>query len=551
MIPLNALPVPKYRFKDGATLRDYQERAIRAIVEGTPLRDEQGNYRPDWPVRDGTAIHVDVGLGKTIIGLSAIAELFASGTITKRVLVVAPIKVCETVWRQEAREWSHTAHLTFSLLRGDAKQRAFALYRSAHICLINPEGLKWLHEFLRGNWAFFDMLMIDESSMFKDSRSQRFKKLSDYGTRQHLKGLDGKVLRNKLGSMVKIPPHRFKRSVVMTGTPSPSGLLNVWAPLYLIDHGNRLHRDHDTFLGHYFHKTQQVATQVFKYDLNAEEAEARPLWQARDMAPERIHEKMADVVIELNAGDYGVLPKVMGDASKGDVPPSHLHRIELPPSVRAQYDMLEKEALMELQKDIIMAQNGGAKSMMCWQIANGAMYKTDDFGQKEWHELHTEKLDKLVELIDTLNANVIIPYYFKHDFARIVARLNKEGMAFASFNGKNAEKIVDQWNGGYTPILLIHPQSAAHGLNLQFGGHHMVWFTMLWSLERYIQTLGRIARSGQYNIVGNHHIVASRTTDELMLKSLQGHGSNQDRFRTALRQYQEIRGLGIFDGVGI
>jgi len=126
--------------------------------------------------------------------------------------------------------------------------------------------------------------------------------------------------------------------------------------------------------------------------------------------------------------------------------------------------------------------------------------------------------------------------------------LRKEGMAFASFNAKNAERIVDEWNGGYTPILLLHPQSAAHGLNLQFGGHHFIWFTMLWSLERYKQTLGRLARSGQKGVVGNHHIVASRTTDELMLKSLRGNGDNQERFRAALREYQQIRGLGLYMG---
>lgn len=543
---LNSLVTDRYRLSDGARMRPYQIRAAEKIVEGTPLRDKYGRYLTEWPIRDGTAVHIDIGLGKTIIGLTAIVDMFQRGIITKPVLVVAPIKVAETVWRQEAKEWSHTQHLTFSLLRGNEKERAFALHRTAHVYLINPEGLKWLHTYLRENWSMFDVLIIDESSMFKDSRSQRFRKLTDYGARSHLKGLDGRAIRKRDGNMVKIPPHRFKRTAVLTGTPSPSGLLNVWAPLYICDHGSRLHRNNDTFLDHYFHKTQQVADNVWKYDINEEQAEARPLWQAKDSAPERIHELIADVTVELNAEEYGILPQVIGDASVADVPDTHMHRIELPPDVRQMYDTLEKDALIELQNDFIMASNGGAKSMMCWQIANGALYTTDDFGQKQWRQIHNEKLDKLVDVIDALNANTIIPYYFKHDFARIVERLKKEGMAFATFNGKNAERIVDQWNGGYTPILLLHPQSAAHGLNLQFGGHHFIWFTQIWSLERYKQTLGRLARSGQKGVVGNHHIVASRTTDELMLKSLRGHGDNQQRFRAALREYQQIRGLGLF-----
>ena len=348
--------------------------------------------------------------------------------------------------------------------------------------------------------------------------------------------------------MLKMPAHRFKRVAVMTGTPSPSSLLNLWAPMYLVDHGERLHADHDTYLGRFFHKTAQVAGHVYKYDINAEEAEAKPKWQIKDSAPERIHELIADVTIELNAEDYGILPATIGDASKGEPPPSHLHRVELPEALRGQYDMLEKKAIMELQADTVMAQNGGAKSMMCWQIANGALYVTDDFGRKEARTLHDQKLDKMVELIDTIDANVIIPYYFKHDFARIVERLNKEGMAYSTFTNKNSEYIVENWNKGSIPILLLHPQSAPYGLNLQFGGHHFIWFTLLWSLERYTQTNGRLARSGQKDIVHMHHIVTSRTTDELMLLNLRGNGDDQTRFREALRQYQEIKGLGLYAG---
>jgi len=217
----------------------------------------------------------------------------------------------------------------------------------------------------------------------------------------------------------------------------------------------------------------------------------------------------------------------------------------LPDELRAKYDMLEKEALLELEKDVVMAQNGGAKAMMCWQIANGAIYTTDDFGQKTWQPMHDAKLDKMVELLDRMNTNVLIPYFFQHDFARITARLQKEGMDFSSLKGRNTQRIIDRWNEGSIPILLLHPQSAGHGLNLQFGAHTLLWFTQIWSLERYLQTNARLARSGQTGIVNIHHIVASRTTDELMMMNYRDNGQSQDQFRKNIREYQKLKGLGI------
>lgn len=538
---------PRHLLRTGHPMRAYQERAAHKIFTGTPIRDKQtGRYLYGEAARDGTAVHIDMGLGKTIIALTAIVDWYRFAIIQKPVLIVAPIKVCEAVWRQEAQAWSHTRHLTFSLLRGNEKQRCFALARKAHVYLINPDGLKWLIKYLRGDWSFFDALIIDDVA-FKDPRSTQFKTVSNYGVRIHVKGDNGKMLRDEHGRGIRIPAHRFKRAAKLTGTPSTNGLHNLWAPMYLMDHGARLHADYDTFEGRFFHKAYEVADHVFKVDINAEEAEARPDWVARDGAPERIHELIADITVELNASDYGILPTVIGDASKEEPPASHLHRVELPEGIRTEYDRLERDAIIELQQDTIMAQNGGAKSMMCWQIANGALYTTDDFGRKEAKELHTAKLDKMVELIDQLDANVIIPYYFQHDFARITARLHKEGMSFASLKGKHTERIIDQWNSGSTPILLLHPQSAGHGLNLQFGGHHMIWFTLLWSLERYLQTVARLARSGQRGVVGNHHIVTSRTTDELMLINLREHGTDQERFRAALRQYQQLKGIGLYD----
>lgn len=548
-------PLPfAYHLKRGYTMRPYQVRAAHKIFTGTPTRDfNTGEYiGADC---DGTNVHIDMGLGKTIIGLTAAADWYRYGICSRPTLLIAPIKVIETVWKQEARDWSHTRHLRLEALRGNVKQRAFTLARAfdeknnirhTDILMINPELIGWLFDWLRGDWSFFDAIIIDDVSL-KDPRTKTFKALSNYGRRDAPKDpVTGKAMRDAKGHLLKFPPHRFKRAAKLTGTPSTSGLHNVWAPNYLMDHGARLHPSYEMFEGHFFHKAGQVAPHVDRIVLNEGEDQARPKYVAKEGTPQRIHERIADITIELDGADFGVLPKTIGDLSKGDPDklwPSHIHRVELPNELRPKYDELEKEAVLELAGDTLMAQNGGAKSMMCWQFANGAVYGTDAFGKKEARHLHDVKLDKLVELIDTLNTNVVVPYYFQHDYARIVQRLTKEKMAFASLKGKNSAGIIEEWNKGNIPVLLLHPQSAGHGLNLQFGGHNLIWFTMLWSLERYLQTNARLARSGQDAVVGIHSIVTSRTTDELMLINLRQNGDTQSRFRAAIREYQELRGI--------
>lgn len=539
LAPLSAFPdtEDRYRVSDGARMRGYQLRAAHKIFAGEPCIDP-ATGRKTGPERDGTAVHIDPGLGKTITALTAIVEWFKWGIVSKPVLVVAPIKVCETVWRQEAREWSHTRHLTFQLIRGDEKKRAFALARPAHVVLTNPEMLVWLQKYIRADWGqYFDALIVDESSMFKDNRSKRFRVLSNYGTRVTLKGPDGRSLKDKLtGLSIITPPHRFKRSAILTGTPSPSGLQNLWAPFYLLDHGQRLQKHFDTFQGRYFHKAQQVATHIHKYELNKEEDEVRPEWEVRQGGPERIHELIADITIELNADDYGVLPKVL---------PPFKHYVELPEEIKPYYRTLEKEAIFEMLADPVLAANGGAKSNMCWQICNGALYTTDDYGKKQWQEIHTAKLDKLVEIVDNLDQHCLIPYHFNHDLDRITARFNKEGIPYAVLKGRNTEAIIDRWNRGSIPNLLIHPQSAGHGLNLQFGGHTLVWFSTIWSLERWLQTNARLARSGQKEIVGIHVIMTRNTTDEVRYQSLFEHGSDMERFRKSMMEYQKQVGLDL------
>lgn len=527
----------RYRLTDGARMRGYQLRAANKVFTGELVRDMSSGLKVG-PERDGTAVHIDPGMGKTIIGLTAIVEWFKWGIIDKPVLVVAPIKVCETVWRQEARDWSHTRHLQFQLIRGTEKDRAFALARPCHVFLINPEMLVWLQKYIRGDWGkYFDALIIDESSMFKDNRAKRFRVLTNYGTRVTLKGPDGKSLKDPLtGESILVPPHRFKRSAVLTGTPSPSGLQNLWAPMYILDHGNRLHQHFDTFQGRFFHQAQRVSAHVHKHKLNPEEDEVRPLWQARQSAPERIHEMIADITIELNSEDYGILPKQL---------PPVKHYIDLPDDLLPHYRKLEREAVLEMFADPILAANGGAKSMMCWQMCNGAIYSTDTYGKQIWNELHPRKIDKLVELIDEQDQHRLIPYQFKHDLERITDRFKKEGIPYAVLNSKNAEAVIDRWNAGGIPNLLLHPQSAGHGLNLQFGGHRLTWFGPIWSLERWLQTNARLARSGQKEIVGVDVIMARNTTDEIRFNQLGQNGDDMTRFRKALMEYQRQMGMGL------
>ncbi len=562
---------PGFHLGRGYTMRKYQVRAAQKIFLGSPTRDRQtGAYC--GTDRDGTNVHIDMGLGKTIIGLTAIADWFSFAVCSRPVLVVAPIKVCQTVWKQEAASWSHTRHLRIGNLLGNERDRAFTLARAYNpltgvrgydVLLCNPEKLRWLIKYLRGNWGYFDALLIDDVAL-KDPKSQQFKILTNYGSKETVKDpLTGKsAIINGHREYVNVPAHRFKRSAKLTGTPSTSGLHKLWAPNYIMDHGARLMPDHGTFEARFFHKGQQVAEHINKLELNKGEGEARPAYEAREGAPERIHELIADITIELNAEDYGVLPKTIGDASKGDLEnpadphyaPGFVHRVELPGELRVKYDQLEKDAIIELAGNIAMAQNGGAKSMMCWQIANGAMYVKDAFGQNVAEELHSAKLNKLIEVIELIDANLIIPYYFKHDFDRICARLEKEKMAYAYFTARNADRIVREFSEGRIPILLLHPQSAGHGIDrLQFGGHHFIWFTQIWSLERYLQTNARLARSGQEGIVGMHHIVATKTTDELMLINYRQNGDEQTRFRAALREYQKLRGIDYItqEGLGL
>lgn len=503
------------RIRSEHELRPYQCRAASIIT-----RTER------------TALFIDMGLGKTAIVLTAIRDMLERNP-NLRFLVVAPIKVCETVWRQEARIWDHTKHLTFSLLRGNESERAFALHRPANIYLINPELVGWLAKYLRNKWGMFTGgLAIDESSLFKDHRSKRFRAITNYATRLALRDSNGAVVRGSDGKQVNLPPHMFPRTIIMTGTPRPQNMMNLWSQFYILDHGKRLHRRYETFRGRYFHTAGEVADHVQRYEINDGE-DARVDYVPTTGAPERIHELIADITVELDAADYGLLPSII------PVP----HMVELPAELRTKYDAFERDAIMELNENMVMAVNGGVKTQMCWQMANGALYRHLDDGKRVYDILHEAKLDELDEIIAELDTNVLITYQFRHDLERILKRHPD-----ATVLPRKAEEVVNRWNEGKIRKLLVHPKSGSHGLNIQYGGNHIIHFSMMWSREQFDQVNRRLARPGQQAGEGVfcHMIMTANTTDELMEASLHEKGESQARFRTALRKYQEARKLGMY-----
>jgi SNF2 family DNA or RNA helicase len=479
-----------------------------------------------------------MGLGKTAIGLTAIADIKEKWeSKSKRRfkwLVIAPIKVCETVWRQEAKLWEHTKHLEFSLVRGNEKQRAFALHKEADVYLINPELVKWLREYLRGDWSKFDALIVDESSLFKDHKSKRFRKLTNYATRETVKGPDGKSLKDEYGKPLYKPPHTFKRTVIFTGTPRPNSSANLWSQLYILDHGERLLPKFDHFRNRFFHFAGRIGEHTIRYEEN-EDIPDDAGFTIKPGAPQKIHELIADISVELDASEYNILPDIL------PLP----RMVELPNDVMARYKALEKDALIELQENTIIAQNGGVKSMMCWQFANGAMYNpvVDAAGKRTHEVIHDLMLDELDELLEEVDENFLIPYQFVHDRERILAR-HPDAVVLP----RSAEKIIERWNAGGIRKLLIHPRSGSHGLNIQYGGHNIAWFGMLWSNEQWMQTNRRLARPGQPEGKGvtAHLLMAAGTIHELQYASLCEKGGEETRFREALRKYQKAQNLGIY-----
>lgn len=429
---------------------------------------------------DKLGLMLDMGLGKTIITLTAIQDLIYNRFQVNKVLIVAPKKVAEATWTDEVAKWEHLNLLRTSLVLGSSSKRIKALAKNADIYIINRENVVWLVEYYKNEWPF-DMVVLDEWSSFKNHQAKRFKAL--------------KWVRNKM-----------KRVVGLTGTPTPNGLIDLWAQLYLLDQGERLEKTIGKFRERYFEPGQRNRTTIFNYE-------------AKDGSNDAIHDKISDICISMKAEDYLELPDVIYET----VP------VVLDPKAKKAYDELEKKMILELDDEDITVTSAAALSNKLQQLANGALYGEN----RAVFEIHDCKLEMFLELIEQLNGKPALVFYnFQHDLSRIQKALEKSDLKVRLL--KTPQDQLD-WNNKQIDILLAHPASAAYGLNLQAGGNHVIWFGLNWSLELYQQANKRLHRQGQMEKVIIHHLVTKDTRDEDVLAALESKGDIQEELLNSLK----------------
>lgn len=429
---------------------------------------------------------LDMGLGKTVITLTTVARWMYDRFEINKVLVVAPLRVAEDTWTKESAKWDHLQGLRVVRVLGTEAQRIRALQTDADIYCINRENIPWLVKYYGARWPF-DGVVLDELSSFKNPSSKRFK------------------------AMRKVRP-LIKRIVGLTGTPSPNGLIDLWAQIYLLDQGERLGRTLTEYRNRYFNPGRRNGYVV--YD-----------WVPKPGAEDEIYSKISDICVSMKACDYIKLPE------RVDV----VHTVKLDDVARAAYAEMEKEAVLELGPDAVVdAGTAAVVSNKLLQISNGAVY---DEGSRV-HPIHHAKLDALEDVIEAINGRPVLVFYsFQHDLERIMRR-------FPQAKKLEGSAEIDAWNRGEIPILLAHPAGAGHGLNLQAGGNHIVWFGLTWSLELYQQANARIYRQGvKGERVTITHLVAEGTIDEDVMRALAGKATRQDALLEAvkarIKKYQE------------
>lgn len=431
-----------------------------------------------------TALFLDCGLGKTVISLTAIRDLMLDNLEVSKVLVIAPLRVT-AVWASEIAHWQHLSGISLSVIVGDQKTRIAALNHPALVYVVNRENVKWLVEYYERNgmrWDF-DMVVIDELSSFKNHQSQRFKWLR------------------------KIRPF-VKRWVGLTGTPSSNGLMDLWAEIGILDGGQRLGRFIGRFRDSYFKPGSMNPSTgvVFSY-------------VPRPGAEEQIYQRISDIVISMKALDYLDMPECVYVN----------HEVEMSRPERKLYDQLKSDLIIPLEDGDIDAANAASLSGKLLQMANGAVYDEN----KETRVIHSRKLEMLEDLIEAANGQpVLVAYWFKHDHERIHQHLTSLGYHPRDLRGS---RDIADWNAGNIPVALIHPASAGHGLNIQSGGHILIWFGLTWSLELYQQTNARLWRQGQQETVTIHHIVTKNTVDEDVLAALASKDITQEKLIAAVR----------------
>ena len=414
-------------------------------------------------------LFLDMGLGKTVTTLTAVKDLKYNRFEVRKVLVIAPKKVAEGTWTKEKDKWDHTRMLRVSQVLGSQAKRIRALNTPADLYIINRENVVWLVDYYRNAWPF-DMVIVDESSSFKSHKAKRFKALASVG------GL-------------------ISRMVELTGTPSPNGLEDLWAQVYLLDGGERLGKRYTQFRERYFQPDRRGPDgMVYSY-------EAKPGTQ------ESILQKISDICISMKAEDYLQLP----DITYHEIP------VELDPKAKKAYLELERKMVLELPEDEeeISVASAAALSNKLLQLGNGAIYDED----RQYHEIHNCKIEAFLELIESLQGKPALVFYnFQHDRIRMLKALEKMKLRVRELKTTQDE---DDWNAGKIDVLLTHPASSAYGLNLQQGGNHVVWFGLTWNYELYTQANKRLHRQGQQEKVIVHHLICSGTRDEEVMDALQ------------------------------
>lgn len=425
-----------------------------------------------------TGLLMDMGLGKTVITLTAINCLMYDMFEVSKVLVIAPKRVAEDTWTTEAGKWDHLQHLRISRVLGNQRERLAALATDADVYVINRENVVWLVEQCRKTWPF-DMIVVDELSSFKSNQAKRFKALKQ----------------------VRPLASRF---VGLTGTPAPNGLLDLWPQMYLIDRGERLGKNITGYRNRYFYPGKSNGFVVYSYE-------------PKPGAEEAIQQRIADICISMKAEDYLHMPELIVN----DIP------VYMDPAEVDRYQELEREKLMAVDGEQITALNAAAVYNKLLQMANGSVY-TDD---NTVVDIHSKKLEALAEILDTSNGQPVLVFYnFRHDYDRLMS-------AFKNYKPRTLRCQTDirDWNAGRVPLLLAQPASMGHGLNLQSGGHIIVWYGLNWSLELYQQANARLYRQGQKQGVIIHRLVTKGTVDEEVIKRLESKDVTQDSLLDALK----------------
>lgn len=441
---------------------------------------EPHDYQQDginWILsHQGAGLFLPPGLGKTSITLSAIDVLKQANEID-RVLIIAPLRVCYMVWRQEVDKWDFP--FTIGLLHGKDKD---TVVRQKHdIYLINPEGINWLvhsHMQLFSKYKF--MLVCDESTLFKNHSSLRFKML------KHILPM-------------------FKRKLILTGTPAPNGLLQLWSQIFILDGGKRLGKNISAFRRQWF---------IPNYDKFG--------YIMRDGADDQIYTAINDIVMHKSTDELELPEKLYNTIL-----------VQLPTTALKLYKEIKNDFISQIEDEtLITAMNAASQASKLKQIANGMLYNDD----KEGVNIHDEKLSALEELVDSLGGRpLLVVYEFNHDLHKLQSTFKNAPRIGGGVTGKELESIVERWNKGQLPVLLIQPKAGGHGLNMQDGGcHDIVWYSITFDLELYEQVNARVHRQGVKNTVTIHHIVAESTVDKKIMRVLEGKAKLQDALLDSL-----------------